>query len=148
LHGQERPAAGLFKVARSADDLAGILGHEMAHVIARHGSENMTRRILPLVGAMILEGLTGYAAGGNLLLAMVELSVNLPNSRKAEVEADRIGIEIAALACYDPQGLSRSLQARPSALLLQNCLNKLSAGTPFLPLAVTVSMTLHQRDLC
>jgi metalloendopeptidase OMA1, mitochondrial len=116
LHGQERPAVGLFKVARSADDLAGILGHEMAHVIARHASETVTRRLLPLLGAMILDGLTGHATGGNLLLAMVELSVNLPNSRRAEVEADRIGIEIAALACYDPQGLPRSLQARPSAL--------------------------------
>jgi predicted Zn-dependent protease len=102
--------AGLFQVARNADQLAGILGHEMAHVLARHASENLTRRILPLLGVVVFEALTGSSAGGNMLLNIAELLVGLPNSRRAEAEADRIGVEISALACYNPRGLAQSLQ--------------------------------------
>ena len=100
---------GLIKVAQSEDALAVVIGHEIAHVIARHGTERMSRALgLAAIGVgvnvatrdqdsqtrdavMIAYGL-GSAVG-----------VELPFSRLAESEADEIGLYYAARAGYDPR---------------------------------------------
>ena len=87
---------------RSDDELAAVLGHEVAHVVCRHGAEKATRS--GLVGAAVL--MTSVLLG-DFLLALVlgqsaSLGINLPFSREMEREADRIGMQIAAAACFDP----------------------------------------------
>ena len=91
------------KIQPSDDELAQVMGHEISHALAKHTAEKMSMQIATNVGVAVV-GIatdnTGVALTGAALTAM--LAVNLPNSRAAETEADRIGIELAAKAGYDP----------------------------------------------
>ena len=105
---------GLLALTNSEDELAGVLGHEIGHVAARHAVRRVTRAaplavvtglgaavtglVSPILGDLV-GGIGGVA--GALVLA--------PYSREQEREADRIGQELAAKAGWDPAGLSRSL---------------------------------------
>ena len=93
------------KLHASDDELAQVMGHEIAHALANHGAEKMSIGL----AANVLTGLIGVASGDNgrrnqqvgELAAL--LAWQLPNSREAETEADKIGIELAARAGYDPK---------------------------------------------
>jgi predicted Zn-dependent protease len=94
----------LLKVDPTDDELAQVMGHEIAHALANHTAERMSVAMasqLGVVAAGILldQSASTIAAGA----AAAQVAVNLPNSRQAESEADRIGIELAAKAGYDPQ---------------------------------------------
>lgn len=99
---------GLMDLAETDDQLAAIIGHEVAHVTARHGAERMSRAMaLSAVGVGV-----GVAARDRdaqtqqaILIAYglgATLGVELPYSRRAESEADEIGLLYAARAGYDP----------------------------------------------
>ncbi len=93
----------LEQVQPTDDELAQVMGHEIAHALAKHTAEKMSVQIATAVGVAavgIASDNTGAALTGAALTAM--LAVTLPNSRAAEKEADRIGIELAAKAGYDP----------------------------------------------
>jgi len=93
----------LEQVEPTDDELAQVMGHEISHALAKHTAEKMSMQIATSVGGAsvgIASDNTGVALAGAALTAM--LAVNLPNSRAAEKEADRIGIELAAKAGYDP----------------------------------------------
>jgi len=93
----------LEQVKPSDDELAQVMGHEISHALAKHTAEKMSVQIATSVGVAVVgiaSDNTGVALTGAALAAM--LAVNLPNSRSAETEADRIGIELAAKAGYDP----------------------------------------------
>ncbi|DAZ96130.1 TPA: LOW QUALITY PROTEIN: hypothetical protein N0F65_008709, partial [Lagenidium giganteum] len=77
------------------DALAVVLSHEIGHALARHSAERMS--YLPL---MYLQNILGMESP--LLQYLFEFALNLPFSRKLEVEADHIGIMLMASACYDP----------------------------------------------
>ncbi|HEX9184694.1 MAG TPA: M48 family metallopeptidase, partial [Burkholderiales bacterium] len=86
------------------DELAAVMGHEIAHALREHGRERVSQA---QAQGMII-GVIGAAAGvsgGTLDLTriVVDLTFNLPNSREHEIEADRIGVELAARAGYDPR---------------------------------------------
>lgn len=89
--------------------LAGILGHEAAHVVARHGSEQLARQNL---GALLVQAI-GVAASdgedGGRQAAMIAQSinqlVNLNYSREDELESDRLGLDFMVEAGYDPNGI-------------------------------------------
>lgn len=95
---------GLLKKVRPTDDeLAQVMGHEISHALAKHTAEKMSMQMATAVGVAVVgvaSDNTGVALTGAALTAM--LAVNLPNGRAAEKEADRIGIELAAKAGYDP----------------------------------------------
>ena len=95
---------GLLKqVEPTEDELAQVMGHEIAHALAKHTAEKMSMQIATSVGVAavgIASDNTGVALTGAALTAM--LAVSLPNSRAAEKEADRIGIELAARAGFNP----------------------------------------------
>jgi predicted Zn-dependent protease len=94
----------LEKVQPTDDELAQVMGHEISHALAAHTAEKMSMQIATSVGVAVVgiaSDNTGVALTGAALAAM--LAVNLPNSRSAEKEADRIGIELAAKAGYDPK---------------------------------------------
>ncbi|AHE99604.1 M48 family metallopeptidase [Thioalkalivibrio paradoxus] len=86
------------------DELAQIIGHEIAHALSAHSAEKMSVALASNL-ALATYAATGtrsdVALTGAALAAMV--AIQLPNSRQMEAEADRIGIEIAARAGYRPE---------------------------------------------
>ncbi|MCD6734463.1 MAG: M48 family metallopeptidase [Burkholderiaceae bacterium] len=94
----------ITKLNLSDDEIAAVVGHEIAHALREHAreraSEQMGAQVL-ISGASILLG-TGQA-GSDLGGVFYKAFFGLPNSRLHETEADRIGVEIAARAGYDPQ---------------------------------------------
>jgi len=93
---------GLFQVAKNDDQLAAVIGHEVAHAVARHGAERMSQQVLMQVGLAGLGIATDqtYAA---LAAQAATLAVILPYSRTQESEADHIGLIYMAEAGYDPR---------------------------------------------
>lgn len=95
------------KIRPSDDELAQVLGHEIAHALLSHQAEKMSRVQLQKLG-LTLGVLAGAAAGYNLGSAaglantVATIGLQLPNSRQAESEADAVGIELAAKAGYNP----------------------------------------------
>ncbi|MEO7415399.1 MAG: M48 family metallopeptidase [Opitutaceae bacterium] len=101
---------GLLQIAESDSELATVIGHEIGHVIARHGAERMTEGIalagLGVVSGLVLDNNTDPQTR-NLVLgafgAGATLGIVLPHSRSNETEADRMGVVFAARAGYDPR---------------------------------------------
>jgi predicted Zn-dependent protease len=95
------------KLNLTDDEIAQIMGHEIAHALAKHTAERMSVAMASQtalqIGAILL-GSDSTAAQAGLQAAAVAttVGVQLPNSRAQESEADRIGIELAAKAGYDP----------------------------------------------
>jgi predicted Zn-dependent protease len=97
---------GILSVAKNEAGLATVMSHEIAHVIARHGAQRMTRQML-LQGAMIGAGLSmKNSKQRNIVLSALGVGVlygfTLPFSRLHESEADQIGLIYMAKAGYDP----------------------------------------------
>jgi len=86
------------------DELAQVMGHEIGHALANHTAEKMSMAMAEQAG-VLAAGLFSSQPGQSMALAAAaaQLAVELPNSRVAETEADRIGIELAAKAGYDPR---------------------------------------------
>ncbi|KAL6767291.1 hypothetical protein ACKKBG_A39385 [Auxenochlorella protothecoides x Auxenochlorella symbiontica] len=97
---------GLLGLVSSDDELAAVLAHECAHVLARHAAERMTQGGVVSVIQMIAYWGFGIPLPSDLLVP----AFFLPNSRKAETEADVIGIQLAAQACYDPAAAASVFQ--------------------------------------
>lgn len=97
---------GLINKLKATDDeIAQVMGHEIGHALANHGSEKMSNAMAAQGAVAIAAALAGQrnqAAVGNFGPMMAQLGWLLPNSRGAETEADRIGIELAARAGFDP----------------------------------------------
>ncbi len=92
------------KIKPTDDELAQVLGHEISHALAKHSAEKMSVALASNAGVLAVGVLTdskGLALTGAALAAAV--AIQMPNSRSAESEADRIGIELAAKAGYDPR---------------------------------------------
>jgi predicted Zn-dependent protease len=93
---------GLFKVAKNDAQLATVMGHEVAHAIARHGAERMSQGLLTQLGTAAL-GMATNPAYAELAAQAATLGVILPYSRTQESEADEIGLRYMAEAGYDPR---------------------------------------------
>jgi len=96
---------GLIDRLRPSDDeLAAIMGHEIAHALREHGRERASQAMAAGIGLSIIGAATGMSQGGmDLSSIIVDVTVMKPNSRAFETEADRIGVELAARAGYDPR---------------------------------------------
>ncbi|KAK4052910.1 metalloendopeptidase [Microbotryomycetes sp. JL221] len=90
--------SGILPIAQDEDGLAVILGHEIAHQVARHSAERMSS-LKVLFGLSLLLESIGLDAGLSRML--LNLVMTLPNSRKSESEADLIGLKLANQACFD-----------------------------------------------
>ena len=108
---------GLLALVNSEDELAGVIGHEIGHVEARHAVKR-SRASLALAPVQIAAGLTGIAAslispdlGASIIGAgqTATQAILAPYSREQEREADRLGQEIAARAGWDARGLTSLL---------------------------------------
>jgi predicted Zn-dependent protease len=104
-HGKMAMYSGLIQKLNATDDeIAAVMGHEIAHALREHSREQISRQMgtqmgVGLVGALLGIGELGQSVAGQV----ANVTLNLPNSRLAETEADRIGIELAARAGFDPK---------------------------------------------
>ncbi len=94
----------ITKLQLTDDEIAAIMGHEIAHALREHGRERASEQVTS--GLLINVGVAA-AGGGKAAADMAGLAYNvtvgLPNSRTHETEADRIGVELAARGGYDPR---------------------------------------------
>lgn len=97
--------SGLIDQLKLTDDeLAAVMGHEIAHALREHSREQISKAMVTSVGASVAGALLGVGQLGTDLMGMVgKVTFELPNSRLHETEADRIGVELAARAGYDPR---------------------------------------------
>ncbi len=101
--------SGILPVTQTEPGLATVVGHEIAHVFAKHGNERMSQQLLVQMGGTALSValreepeqtrnlfMTSYGLGA-------QIGLLLPYSRKHETEADRLGLIFMAMAGYDPR---------------------------------------------
>jgi predicted Zn-dependent protease len=95
---------GLIQKLNATDDeIAAVMGHEISHALREHSREQISRQMGTQLGVGIVGALLGIGDMGQSIAGKVaDVTLNLPNSRNAETEADRIGIELAARAGFDP----------------------------------------------
>jgi len=91
----------VHKLNLSDDEIAQVMGHEIAHALLGHGRERMSRAIAMQGGMQLGSILAGRDL--SVLTPVADIALTLPNSRDNESEADRYGIELAARAGYDPR---------------------------------------------
>lgn len=100
---------GLLPITQNEAGLAIVVGHEIAHAVAQHGSERMSQGLLQQMGGTVLQvALANKPAETQNLFAMAygigtTVGGTLPFSRKSESEADKYGLYFAAMAGYNPQ---------------------------------------------
>lgn len=101
--------SGILPIAKDESGLAVIMGHEIAHAIAKHGDERMSRGLLTQLGTSALSAALQNRPAETQRLWMgafgagAQYGVMLPHSRLQESEADRLGLIYMAMAGYDPQ---------------------------------------------
>lgn len=94
----------LDQVKPTDDELAAVIGHEMAHALREHSREQASHQMAEQAALQIVGAVANLPDIATQLAPMVfDLTVNLPHSRTDESEADRIGVELAARAGYDPR---------------------------------------------
>ncbi|GJJ75869.1 metalloendopeptidase OMA1, mitochondrial [Entomortierella parvispora] len=92
---------GILPIAENENGLATVLGHEIAHQLARHSAEKLSfTKIALFVGAIVAIVFDPSYTSQRVLM---ELGMMLPFSRKCETEADQIGLQLIAQACFDPR---------------------------------------------
>jgi predicted Zn-dependent protease len=93
----------LQKLQLSDDEVATIMGHEVAHALREHARERMGKNAATRLGAGLLSGLLGLGGTGDALLNMGGQLLTLNFSREDESEADIVGMDLAARAGHDPR---------------------------------------------
>ena len=114
--------SGLIEQLKLSDDeLAAVMGHEIAHALREHGREAMSKAYATQMAQQGVGALLGLGQESMALAdSVVQYSMTLPNSRDNENEADLIGLELSARAGYDPQ----------AAISLWQKMSSNSAGAP------------------
>ncbi len=95
----------LLNVAKNQDQLAAVLGHEVAHVTKKHGKERVQAQVLTMGGMQVLGAILGNDP--NIMGALgvgAQYGVVLPYGRSQETEADLVGLELMAKAGFHPEG--------------------------------------------
>jgi len=98
------------KLNPTDDELAAVMGHEISHALREHGRERMSQAYAQQIGLIGLATVVGAKTKNSNAAAttmevgsiVTALALTLPNSREAEREADRIGLELSARAGYNP----------------------------------------------
>lgn len=99
---------GLLKVAKNQDQLAAVISHEVAHVLAKHGNERVSTTYATQTGLELVQAMAGGASQdkSNLMALLgigAQVGVILPFSRTQETEADLLGLDLMAKAGFDPR---------------------------------------------
>jgi predicted Zn-dependent protease len=98
---------GIFRAARNQDQLAAVIGHEVAHVVAHHANERVSTTTATQMGVNVAQAAAGGTGTGSgqlvgLLGAGATMGVILPFNRKQESEADVVGLDLMAKAGFNP----------------------------------------------
>jgi predicted Zn-dependent protease len=128
------------KLKVSDDELAAVMGHEIAHALREHGRERASERMAQQVGLDVLNlvlGARGIQLDKQLTQTVLEVTLSLPHSRTHETEADRIGVELAARSGYDPR----------AAVSLWEKMGKVGGGKPPQWLSTHPAAETRIRDL-
>ena len=92
------------KLQATDDELAAVMGHEIAHALREHSREQMSQQAITQTGIGIVGAIFGVGElGQGVANAVADVTLFKPKSRGMETEADRIGVELAARAGYDPR---------------------------------------------
>ena len=100
--------SGMLEVTKNTDGLAAVMGHEIAHAVAKHSVERASRNFVVNTGTSLIDIFTGgrlsqinRATGTNTVGLISQLGIFLPFNRKQESEADYLGMIFASLSGYD-----------------------------------------------
>ena len=98
----------LLRLLTSEDELAGVLGHEVGHVLARHSAEHLAKQQLTqsLIGAVAIGG--GYDTAQ--LAHLAGSLINMKHGRDDELESDTLGLRLMREAGYDPRAMVSVMQ--------------------------------------
>jgi len=131
--------SGLIEQLKLTDaEIAAVMGHEIAHALREHSREQISRSMATGLGLSVVGALLGAGEAGQNLMGMVaKVTFELPHSRLHETEADRIGVELAARAGYDPR----------AAVALWDKMSTRSSGAPPQWLSTHPGHADRQRDL-
>ncbi len=99
---------GILPVTQTDAGLATVMGHEIAHAIAKHSNERYSQQMIAqglgaIVGSAVTKTEAGMGVFNQVFGIGAQTGVLLPNSRKQESEADRLGLTFMAMAGYNPQ---------------------------------------------
>ena len=95
---------GILETLKLTDDeVAMVMGHEIAHALREHARERMGKSAATNIGANVLSSVLGLGNAGNAVLGASANLLSLKFSRDDETEADTVGLELAARAGYDPR---------------------------------------------
>ena len=119
------------------EELAAVMGHEIAHALREHGRERASEQMVQQLGVHVLSVLTGINLETQLTDIILNVTLSLPHSRTHETEADRIGVELAARSGYDPR----------AAVSLWQKMGKLGGGKPPEFLSTHPSDQTRTRDV-
>jgi predicted Zn-dependent protease len=108
--GQVFITEGLLRRLKTEGQLAGVLGHEIAHVVARHGAEHIAKQQLTqgLTGAAVLatyDPSNPSSRNSAAVAAMIGQLVNMRFGRQDELESDKLGVRFTSEAGYDPRSM-------------------------------------------
>lgn len=130
--------AGLIsKLQLSDDELAAVMGHEMAHALREHVREQVSLQYAAQLPGLILSVVTGSQILGQLGDMVSDVTLGLPRSRQAEAEADDMGVELAARAGFDPY----------AAITLWQKMNRLGGARPPEFMSTHPSPATREQDL-
>ena len=99
---------GMLEVTKNNDGLAAVMGHEIAHAVAKHSVERASRSVILNTGTQLIDILTGgklsqvnRVTGMNTVGLLSQLGIMNPFTRKQETEADYLGMIFSSLSGYD-----------------------------------------------
>jgi predicted Zn-dependent protease len=106
---------GLVERAENLSELAGVLGHEIGHVLGRHSAERLAKQQLTqnLIGAVVVGSGGGYDTAQ--IAQMVGSLINMKYGREDELESDSLGLRLMREAGYDPKAMIGVMQALEKA---------------------------------
>ena len=100
--------SGILEVTKNTDGLAAVMGHEIAHAVAKHSVERASRSVLIQTGTSIIDIATGgklssinKSTGMNTVGLLSQIGIMNPFNRKQESEADYLGLIFSSLSGYD-----------------------------------------------
>lgn len=100
---------GILPVCKNETGVAVVMGHEVAHAVAKHGNERMSQGLLAQFGSVALDAALAQNSAQTKQIAAMAFGIGatygalLPFGRKQESEADHLGLIFMAMAGYDPQ---------------------------------------------
>lgn len=134
---------GLLKVAKNQDQLATVIGHEIAHVLSQHGNERVSQQFALEQGLTLVQAIANPTTQkGQMLMGLLglgaQVGILLPYSRIQESEADALGIQLMSRAGFNP---------RESITLWQNMSQASGGGQPIEFLSTHPSHGRRIQDL-